>query len=80
MAVRRYAVLFKNAGEDGWGAHVPDLPGCTAAGKTMDETLRAIQHSIELWIEDAIEAGEEISAPSTEALSVSVAVQRESIA
>ncbi len=73
MELKRYTVMFENAGEDGWGAYVPDLPGCTAAGATFDETLRAVQHSIELWIEHATQAQEPIPPPSTEAVSVSVA-------
>ena len=74
MEVRRYTVVFENAGEDGWGAYVPDLPGCTAGGASFDETVRGIQTSIQLWIEDANANGDPVPAPSTEALSVSVAV------
>lgn len=74
MEVRRYTVVFENAGVDGWGAYVPDLPGCTGAGATFDDAIRSIQQSIELWIEHATSAGEPIPPPLTEALSVSVAV------
>ena len=74
MEVRRYTVVFENAGKDGWGAYVPDLPGCTAGGTSFDAAVTSIQKSIELWIEHAIAAGESIPAPSTEALSLSVAV------
>ena len=74
MEVRRYTVVFENAGKDGWGAYVPDLPGCTAGGESFDQTMHAIQKSIELWIEYATKSGESIPPPSTEALSLSVAV------
>jgi len=29
--MKRYAVVIEKTG-DGYGAHVPDLPGCVAAG------------------------------------------------
>ncbi len=74
MEVRRYTVVFEDAGSDGWGAFVPDLPGCTAGGATFDDAMRDIQRSIALWIEHARENGEAIPAPSTEAVSLSVAV------
>jgi hypothetical protein len=32
----RYAVIIERS-ETGFGAHVPDLPGCVAAGATRDE-------------------------------------------
>ena len=41
----KYLVVIER-GEDGWGAHVPDLPGCIAAGETRDEALRLIREAI----------------------------------
>jgi predicted RNase H-like HicB family nuclease len=74
MELRHYTVVFENAGADGWGAHVPDLPGCTAGGETFDDVVGAIQESINLWIEDAVASKESIPQPRTQALSLSVAV------
>jgi predicted RNase H-like HicB family nuclease len=37
----RYAVLLEPT-KTGFGAHVPDLPGCIAAGETREETLELI--------------------------------------
>jgi predicted RNase H-like HicB family nuclease len=48
------------------GAHgvtVPDLPGCTSAGRTTDEALRNAVEAVRLWAEDAIADGEELPAP-----------------
>ena len=75
MEIRKYTVVFENAGADGWGAYVPDLPGCTAGGAKFDDVLRSIQESIELWLEHARESGDLIPPPLTEALSVSVTMQ-----
>ena len=42
---------------------VPELPGCMADGKTPEEAVRQAQTVIELWIEAALEDGEEIPKP-----------------
>ncbi len=43
----RYVVIVEQ-GENGFGAYVPDLPGCVAVGETKDEALRLIQQAIGL--------------------------------
>lgn len=53
-------------GMDSWGAHVPDLPGCIAAGETREEALRSIGGAIVLHIEGLHEAGEDVPTPSSE--------------
>jgi len=35
----RYAVIVE-AGENSFGAYVPDLPGCVAVGETKEEVLK----------------------------------------
>lgn len=35
-----------------WGVHFPDLPGCTSAGKTMDEAIENAGEALRLWGED----------------------------
>jgi predicted RNase H-like HicB family nuclease len=37
----RYAVVIEKS-ETGYGAYVPDLPGCVAVGETVDEADRAV--------------------------------------
>lgn len=61
----KYLVVVER-GKDGWGAHVPDLPGCIAAGETRAEALRLIREAIVLHIEGLHEAGESIPVPSSE--------------
>jgi antitoxin HicB len=47
--------------DDGrWSAWIDILPGCTAWGYTKDAALAAIQNAAEAYIEDMLEAGEEI--------------------
>ncbi|HEX9775255.1 MAG TPA: type II toxin-antitoxin system HicB family antitoxin [Actinomycetota bacterium] len=61
----RYTVILEE-GENSWGAHVPDLPGCVAAGETREEALRFIREAIELHIAGLEEDGLPISAPRSE--------------
>lgn len=42
---RKYAVIFEQA-ESNWAAYVPDLPGCTTTGQTLEETERNIREAI----------------------------------
>lgn len=42
---------------------VPELPGCKTHGKTYEEAIKNALEVIELWIEDAIRAGEAVPPP-----------------
>ena len=55
----RYAVIIEK-GESGFGAYVPDLPGCVAAGATRDEVVKLIQEAIEFHIEGLKDDGQPI--------------------
>ena len=45
----RYLVVIEQ-GESSWGAHVPDLPGCVAAGESRQEVLSLIREAVRLHI------------------------------
>jgi predicted RNase H-like HicB family nuclease len=60
----KYMVVIEK-GETGFGAHVPDLPGCVAAAESRDEVLRLIKEAIEFHIEGLHEAGEPVPPPSS---------------
>ena len=47
----QYLVVIEQ-GPNSFGAYVPDLPGCIAAGDTHEEVATLIQEAIELHIED----------------------------
>jgi predicted RNase H-like HicB family nuclease len=61
----RYMVVIEH-GKTSWGAHVPDLPGCIAVGKTRDETIRLVREAIELHIQALKEDGVPVPPPSSE--------------
>lgn len=60
----RYAVIIEK-GPTSYGAYVPDLPGCIAAGDTREEVVKLIQEAIEFHIEGLREDGEPIPPPSS---------------
>ena len=60
----KYAVIIEK-GEDGYGAYVPDLPGCIAAGKTREEVKKLIREAIEFHIEGLKEDGISVPAPAS---------------
>jgi len=60
----RYLVVVEK-GPTSYGAYVPDLPGCIAAGETKDEVLSLIREAIELHVEGLKEEGQPIPAPSS---------------
>lgn len=60
----RYAVVIE-VGETGFGAYVPDLPGCVAAAESREEVVRLIQEAIEFHIEGLKEDGQSIPTPTS---------------
>ena len=60
----RYLVVVEK-GPSSFGAYVPDLPGCIAAGESKDEVLSLIRDAIELHLEGLKEEGQPIPAPSS---------------
>jgi predicted RNase H-like HicB family nuclease len=58
----RYVVLVD--GHSGaYGVVVPDLPGCSSAGGTIDEALSNAQEAVSLWADEMIAQGGQIPAP-----------------
>jgi predicted RNase H-like HicB family nuclease len=51
--------------ENGFGAYVPDLPGCVALGETLLETEKLIKEAIEFHLEGIREDGQAVPAAST---------------
>ena len=66
-----YLVVVEK-GERSFGAYVPDLPGCVAAGQTRREVLKLIREGIELHIEALREAGHEIPPPTSKSETVRI--------
>ena len=59
-----YLVVVEK-GSTGYGAHVPDLPGCVAAGESRREVLKLIREAIELHIEALRASGQSVPEPNS---------------
>jgi predicted RNase H-like HicB family nuclease len=68
----RYLVVVEE-GPTSFGAYVPDLPGCVAAGETREEVLVLIHEAIEFHLEGLKEDGQPIPAPSSSSELVEIA-------
>ncbi len=61
----KYAItIFYSEEDEGYIAMVPDLPLCSAFGKTEEEALKEIKIAQEGWIETAKMCGRKIPEPS----------------
>ncbi len=60
----KYAVIIE-AGARNYSAYVPDLPGCIATGKTLDEVKQRLREAIAFHIEGLREEGLPVPAPTT---------------
>ena len=69
----KYAVIYEKT-DTGYCAYAPDLPGCIAAGASLEETEQLMREAIEMHIESMREHGEPIPAPNTLANYIQVAV------
>ena len=61
----RYAIVIE--GEVGhYSAYVPDLPGCVAAGESIDDVTHDMAEAIQMHIDGMKEDGLEIPEPTTQ--------------
>lgn len=65
MTPMKYLVIVEKS-DTGFGAYVPDLPGCAAAAATRDEALSLIREAIEFHIEGLRESGDPVPAPRSQ--------------
>jgi len=57
----RYEIILYWSNEDRvFVAEVPELPGCTAHGKTQEKALLNAKKAIRLWIDTAREFGDPV--------------------
>lgn len=49
----------------GYGAHVPDLPGCVAAGRTLAQMLSLMDGGIEMHLRGTRQDGLKVQRPRT---------------
>ena len=60
----QYLVVIEQ-GATSFGAYVPDLPGCIAAGESREEVAMLIHEVIKLHIEDLRAQGNAVAQPNS---------------
>lgn len=60
----KYTVIYEKT-RTGYSAYVPDLPGCIAAGSTLEKTAELMGGAIEMHLEGMREDGDPIPKPTT---------------
>lgn len=68
----RYAIVIEK-GENNYAAYVPDLPGCVATGRTIEETEQQIREAVEFHLRGMREDGLPIPEPSSQVEYIEVA-------
>jgi predicted RNase H-like HicB family nuclease len=68
----RYLVVVEQ-GPTSFGAYVPDLPGCVAAGESRAEVLELIRDAIALHIEELKREGQPVPPPASTSEVIDVA-------
>lgn len=71
MTPMQYLVIIEKSG-NGFGAYVPDLPGCIAAGETREEVVTLIREAIEFHIEGLKRSGDPVPKPKSQSELVDV--------
>ena len=62
--MHKYEIIIYWSDEDQiYIADVPELPGCSAHGKTYNDALNNVKEAIQLWIDTAIEFGDPVPEP-----------------
>lgn len=67
-----YTIIIEDAGSN-FAAYAPDVPGCVAAGETVDETLQLMQEALALHVEMLRDMGEPIPDPRVRVAMVHIA-------
>lgn len=51
--VLQYDAVFEKESDGGYSVWIPDLPGCTSQGDSLEEALENIKEAAGLYLEDA---------------------------
>lgn len=61
--MNKFLVIYEKS-STGNGAYAPDLPGCVATGRTLEETRRRMAKAMEMHLAAMREDGDPIPEPS----------------
>ena len=71
----KYAVIYERTGT-GYSAHVPDLPGCIATGRTFEQTRKRMEKAMEMHLSAMRADGDPIPEPTTVTDQIEVAERK----
>jgi predicted RNase H-like HicB family nuclease len=71
--MRKFLIIIEQ-GSHNYSAYVPDLPGCIATGKTVEEVKANMREAIKMHLEGMIEDQEPIPASQTMAEYIDVTI------
>ncbi|HSA05935.1 MAG TPA: type II toxin-antitoxin system HicB family antitoxin [Candidatus Gastranaerophilales bacterium] len=54
--MQNYLIIIEKS-KNGFGAYAPDVEGCVAVGKTVEETMKNMQEALEFHIQSLIKDG-----------------------
>lgn len=60
----KYLVIIEKGGNN-YSAYSPDISGCAATGKTVEETIETMKAALEFHFEGMFEDGEDIPMPKS---------------
>jgi predicted RNase H-like HicB family nuclease len=60
----RYLIVIERAGDGGFGAWAPDLPGCVALGDSIEDAEHQMREAIAFHLEGLREQGEPVPVPT----------------
>ena len=62
----QYAIVIERGEDGGYGAYVPDLPGCVAVAKSEADVRQLLKEAVELHLSAMRADGDAIPEPSTQ--------------
>jgi predicted RNase H-like HicB family nuclease len=71
----RYTILIEN-GENNYSAYAPDVPGCAATGKTLEEVKEQMKGALEFHFEGMMLDREPVPKPTIRCCYIDVDVTR----
>ncbi len=51
--ILQYDAVFEKEEDGGYSVWIPDLPGCTSQGNSLEEAMENIKEATALYLEDA---------------------------
>ena len=70
----KYTIIIEKAADGGYGAYVPDLPGCIGMGSTREDVVQNIAEAINFHLEGMKAEGIPIPQSTTEAETLILAI------